>query len=363
MTDHERYDTPEPGATDWHEPLDENFADLDAEVVSVVDEWDDLPDDPAAVEQSSSGQWPRYLVLEHAVLVRVTADDGDSVTREVVGGLGSADHPLPRLRTEDVRTETATVDESVEVAAEDPYSTYPHTLVLGTGGNENTLAFRGDPDTSHVGRMRFFRADGTKLGLFEFDEEDDEFSMYIGPADGSAGVKKLNISYGSPGYVRWGRIGRWNVGKACPAYADDEETEPNHLRAEFQKPGPDSDARIRFVDSRDEDSDSHYMLRLDDENSLVLTHDQYSDGRKQLLYHDGTDDGVLSASSGMSLDGEGLEDAGHAEYTPQDVRTIESPERGTVAFHDGSGTDNPEGMAQYTADGEWQSLLDGSTID
>lgn len=85
----DRYNQPEEGVTNWHQPLNENFDDLDRDVVQVVDTWSDLPDE-GTIDQSSSGQWPQYLVLEDKVVVRVT----DGAT-EIVGGLGSADHPLP----------------------------------------------------------------------------------------------------------------------------------------------------------------------------------------------------------------------------------------------------------------------------
>lgn len=54
-----------------------------------------------------------------------------------------------------------------------------------------------------------------------------------------------------------------------------------------------------------------------------------------------------------------------ARNTPRvrvDVRQFTNSEWGDTSYHDGSGTDNTEGEAQYRSDGSWVSLVDGSTI-
>ncbi len=98
MTD-DHYNRPQRGADDWDEPLNENFADLGVEVANEVATWSDLPA-TSEVTQSSDGQWPVYRVEADDVFVRVT----DSA-QEIVGGLGSADHPLPESHHEAINTE------------------------------------------------------------------------------------------------------------------------------------------------------------------------------------------------------------------------------------------------------------------
>jgi hypothetical protein len=44
-----------------------------------------------------------------------------------------------------------------------------------------------------------------------------------------------------------------------------------------------------------------------------------------------------------------------------DVRTWSTPTDGSEAYHDGSGTGNPEGPAKYISGG-WTSLVDGTAI-
>lgn len=51
----------------------------------------------------------------------------------------------------------------------------------------------------------------------------------------------------------------------------------------------------------------------------------------------------------------------YLDLPPQDVRNISSPSAGTMAYHDGSGS-NTEGPAHYTSGGSWVSTVDGTTI-
>lgn len=97
MTD--RFNQPREGATDWHVPVNENFADLGVEVPDVVPTWDDLPDPSGAT--SSTGNPKLYRVEEPPLVV---ADTGQEWT--VLGGTGGTEHPLPGVATESLSTGT-----------------------------------------------------------------------------------------------------------------------------------------------------------------------------------------------------------------------------------------------------------------
>lgn len=64
----------------------------------------------------------------------------------------------------------------------------------------------------------------------------------------------------------------------------------------------------------------------------------------------------------QSAEGYSLFQLGALRFQAVDVRTVDSPQSPEVRYHDGSGTDNPEGLAQYTSAGEWESVVDGSVI-
>jgi hypothetical protein len=98
------YNEPTPDeATDWGVPLNDNFADLGIEVTDVVATWGDLPD-PGSTTQSSHGQWPVYRVDQDNVFVLV-----DDSSQRIIGGLGSADHPLPEQHVESLNAESLAV--------------------------------------------------------------------------------------------------------------------------------------------------------------------------------------------------------------------------------------------------------------
>lgn len=65
-----RYNQPDKGASDWHLPLNENFADLGIEVTNEVATLDDLPEPTG--ETSSNGIHRRYLVHETETIYRDT---------------------------------------------------------------------------------------------------------------------------------------------------------------------------------------------------------------------------------------------------------------------------------------------------
>jgi hypothetical protein len=67
-----RYNQPQEGTTDWHVPLNENFADLGVEVMNEVDTSADLPDPTGAV--SSKGVSRKYLVRETETIYRDAGD-------------------------------------------------------------------------------------------------------------------------------------------------------------------------------------------------------------------------------------------------------------------------------------------------
>lgn len=89
----DRFNQPTEGASDWHLPTNQNFADLGIEVADVVETWDDLPQPSGRT--SSNGNPNVYRVSADRLFV---ADTGDSWT--IIGGLGSESNPLPSVNTE-----------------------------------------------------------------------------------------------------------------------------------------------------------------------------------------------------------------------------------------------------------------------
>lgn len=89
------FNQPSSGITNWHTPLNQNFADLGIEVADEVATWSDLP---APSGETSSYNNPRtYYVREARLYV---ADAGDSW--RILAGLGSGTHPLPYLNANTV---------------------------------------------------------------------------------------------------------------------------------------------------------------------------------------------------------------------------------------------------------------------
>ncbi|MBB6646611.1 hypothetical protein [Halobellus ruber] len=98
-----RFNQPSEGTDNWHAPLNENFNDLGIEVINEVPTWSDLPA-TGEVSKSTSGQWPVYRVGADNVFVRVT----DSA-QEIVGGLGSANRPVPEQHVEKLSVNDADI--------------------------------------------------------------------------------------------------------------------------------------------------------------------------------------------------------------------------------------------------------------
>lgn len=73
-----RYNQPEKGASDWHHPLNQNFADLGIEVTNEVATFADLPEPTG--ETSSNGVPRRYLVLESGTIYRDTGGQWEAIT-------------------------------------------------------------------------------------------------------------------------------------------------------------------------------------------------------------------------------------------------------------------------------------------
>lgn len=193
MTDH-RYDRPSPGSADWHEPLNRNFRDLDSEVVEVVETWDDLPGEDD-VEQSSNGQWPRFLVLEDRLEVRVT----DERTM-VVGGLGSADRPVPAAHVEAADADHLNVGplsgEQREGAAVVNAKADPDTGVVV----ESYCTDDGGNNAERKSKWWCYNEDGSvrvsELTLGEVKDGGGEFSIYLNPRpipEGESPDKVFNL--------------------------------------------------------------------------------------------------------------------------------------------------------------------------
>lgn len=83
-----RYNQPEKGTSNWHEPLNENFADLSIEVTNEVATFADLPEPTG--EESSKGLPRRYLVRESRIVYRDTGQGWAPIA-----GLGSEETPVP----------------------------------------------------------------------------------------------------------------------------------------------------------------------------------------------------------------------------------------------------------------------------
>ncbi len=139
----DEYNRPAQGADNWNVPLNENFADLGVEVAQEVATWSDLPA-TTDVTQSSDGQWPVYRVAADEVFVRVT----DSA-EEIVGGLGSADHPLPESHHEAINTDEARFTER-------PVRTTSDYVLSGDGTRSSPWAVDRDNLIPTEGREVFF---------------------------------------------------------------------------------------------------------------------------------------------------------------------------------------------------------------
>lgn len=98
-----RYNQPDEGTTDWHLPLNKNFADLEIEVEAEVATWGDLP--TASGKTSSNGQPRVFRVNQDDVFVRDTGSGW-----EIIGGCGSTSHPLPNVQTKSVGVGTTAPD-------------------------------------------------------------------------------------------------------------------------------------------------------------------------------------------------------------------------------------------------------------
>lgn len=114
MTD---YNQPTEGASDWHLPLNENFSDLGIEVAEEVPTWGDLPAS-ADVEQSTNGQWPVYRVEADDVFVRI-----DDTTKRIIGGTGSADHPLPESHHKALNAEQVGIESRTDAPSSNELTT------------------------------------------------------------------------------------------------------------------------------------------------------------------------------------------------------------------------------------------------
>lgn len=63
----------------------------------------------------------------------------------------------------------------------------------------------------------------------------------------------------------------------------------------------------------------------------------------------------------IDMRGHEVESCARVEYDPVDVREIDDPKMGWVAFHDGSGGDNQVGLAFYDGD-NWMEISFGTVI-
>lgn len=149
MTD-DHYNQPAQGTENWDEPLNENFADLGVEVANEVATWNDLPA-TTDVTQSSDGQWPVYRVDADDVFVRVT----DSA-KEIVGGLGSADHPLPESHHESLQTEQLSLGPDADFNTVSPSDNW-HEVVGDADNpvsNAHLVLLPGDHETKRETILR-----------------------------------------------------------------------------------------------------------------------------------------------------------------------------------------------------------------
>lgn len=127
MTD--RFNQPAQGTEDYHNPLNENFADLGIEVDHWVDQWSDLPS-PSG-ETSTAGNPKRYVVRGDNLIV---ADDTD--VWRIVAGLGSSSRRLPEIYTQTADAETFDAD-SANIRAQD-------LSVLSLGSADHGRIYRHD---------------------------------------------------------------------------------------------------------------------------------------------------------------------------------------------------------------------------
>lgn len=84
-----KYNQPPEGASNWDDPLNENFRDLGIEVTAEVATFSDLPS-PDSNHTSSNGEQRKVLVRDSRVIYR---DDGSQWV--AVAGLGSSSSRVP----------------------------------------------------------------------------------------------------------------------------------------------------------------------------------------------------------------------------------------------------------------------------
>lgn len=167
------YNQPDRGAENWDVPLNENFEDLSIEVVEEVATWSELP---AAGEttQSSNGQWPVYRVAADNVFVKV-----DDTSQSIIGGLGSANRPLPPSYFEKI----VATDSQYEAIAAEELINVPQIREISTSGSgtkTDPFVIDSNPFDAYTGLVNFgkgwFETDG--IGT---DPENDysEESAYL----------------------------------------------------------------------------------------------------------------------------------------------------------------------------------------
>jgi hypothetical protein len=139
-TSNHGYNTPEKGASNWHEPLNENFESLDADVI-VKGPHGERPASPPA------GTW--YLSTDRNL---ITYYDGSSWN--AVAGLGTATEPAPQANYE--RLSATKFD--IRGSQVQRWLSWDEITVDGEGTNEVSITFQLDPLFSTRLKKQYKRA-------------------------------------------------------------------------------------------------------------------------------------------------------------------------------------------------------------
>lgn len=180
-----RYNQPAKGATNWDEPLNENFANLEIEVTDQVATFDDLPEPTG--ETSSNGLRRQYLVRESRTVFRDT--DG---SWEAVAGLGAESNPVPgtshfeHVRTDEFYTvEGTTVGDIANAVANHDYIKLQPGVTYTHDGSVAVTHGRGDGHTVVDAHGATIQVRGTIVETKVSHWLNDSFQWYGGIFQGS----------------------------------------------------------------------------------------------------------------------------------------------------------------------------------
>jgi hypothetical protein len=180
-----RYNQPERGTTNWDEPLNENFANLEFEVTNEVATFSDLPNPTG--EMSANGMPRKYLVQESRTIFRETGESW-----EAIAGLGNEGSPVPGMSSfENVRTDSfytvegTTVSDIADAVANHQYVKLQPGMTYTHDGSSTISHSRGNGDTVIDAHGANIEVRGIVVDVDETSERADSFAWYGGRFLGS----------------------------------------------------------------------------------------------------------------------------------------------------------------------------------